>query len=558
MRKAIAIVAYDRSQYFETVVPSILNQMVAGRPVHETYEIFIFQDGFCEGDPKSDAVGHAKLTAAARAFVPEENLFIQEDNLGVALHFDFIERELFVRRSFDFVLFCEDDLVLAPGYAQVIDMMGDKFADDPRVGMISANPANVTVSAEKQLAGLNQYTPMAHNWGFGLSREFWLKRQPMVDEYLEILRPYGYRQRPTTQITQWLESKGFNPDATSQDFVKQCATLKQGAARIATLFNLGLPIGRSGLHCKPEEFDRMGFNRTVITPRVPVKMADLEQADYERIFGNLSGPLREKPSQLPTRTSEVVFGAVHDESPVTNVPPQAELETPMAPTIPTPPAPPISSPATPSHKDDAKELIKKRFPEIDRLPHMETSGLERLIERLETAQCLLEYGAGGSTVLAARLGVSTILSVESDAGFLEMTFEQARKVNQGAKLVSHPVDIGPTGDWGRPTDRSKVDLWPLYCSSIWSRIKADGLDQPDLILVDGRFRVACFLASMAFAKAGTCILFDDYMDRPHYHVAEKHFEKVGNAGRMAEFIVPEAVDTQSFLSDLLAFSTNDD
>ncbi|KEO92213.1 hypothetical protein EH31_05980 [Erythrobacter longus] len=555
MRKAIAIVAYDRSQYFETVVPSILKQNVDGKPVGDAYEIFIFQDGFCKGDPKSDLVGHAKLTQAARRFVPEENLFIQEENLGVALHFDFIERELFVRRSFDFVLFCEDDLVLAPGYVQVIDMMADKFASDPRVGMISANPADVTVSAEKQLAGLNRYTSMAHNWGFGLSRKFWLKRQPMVDEYLNILRPYGYRQRPTSQITQWLESKGFNPDATSQDFVKQCATLKQGAARISTLFNLGLPIGRSGLHCKPEEFDRMGFNRTVIAPRVPTQMADLEQDEFERIFHNQSGPLRENPMKLPTRTSEVVFGEAMAGGEATKPKEEKPSAVPSS-----PPSDPVAAAPVPSAppKDDAKARIQKRFPQIKRLPHMETAGLEKLIARLEKSQCLLEYGAGGSTVLASTIGVSTIISVESDADFLEATNVDARKVNQGAKLVAHPVNIGPTGDWGRPTDRSAIELWPLYCSSVWKRIRSEDLASPDLVLIDGRFRVSCFLASMALAKPGTVVLFDDYFDRPHYHVAQRHFEYVSEAGRMAEFIVPDNCDVQAILTDMLAYSTNTD
>lgn len=548
MRKAIAIVAYDRSHYFDLVVPSILEQEVDGKPVSETYEIFIFQDGFCEGDANSDKFGHAQLTEAARRFLPDERLFIQEENLGVAFHFDFIERELFLRRSFDFVLFCEDDLVLAPGYVQVIDMMANKFANDPRVGMVSANPADVTMSAEKQLAGINKYMPMAHNWGFGVSREFWLKRQPMVDEYLEILRPFGYRQRPTSQITQWLESKGLKPDATSQDFVKQCATLKQGAARIATLINLGLPIGRSGLHCKPEEFDRMGFNRTVIAPRVPTQMADLDQADFKRIFDNQSAPLRQKPTQDATRTSEAVFGSA-----TPNIEETSLGEATRAVNEPEPaPLPTASS------MNDAKARIQKRFPDLNRLPHMEDAGLEELIGHLEAAKCLLEYGAGGSTALAARIGVPTVISVESDAAFLEASLADAHKANQGTNLVGHPVDIGQTGDWGRPIDRSGIERWPLYCSSVWDRIRNENLASPDLVLIDGRFRVSCFLATLAFAKPGTHVLFDDYCDRPHYHIAEKHCDKLSEAGRMAIFAVPETSDLQAVMTELLAYSTNAD
>ena len=34
---------------------------------------------------------------------------------------------------------------------------------------------------------------------------------------------------------------------------------------------------------------------------------------------------------------------------------------------------------------------------------------------------------------------------------------------------------------------------------------------PDLILIDGRFRVCCFLSSLKYGNVGTKILFDDYL-----------------------------------------------
>jgi hypothetical protein len=40
------------------------------------------------------------------------------------------------------VLFCEDDLILAPGYLAAIEQMRERFADDARVGMMAAHPAN--------------------------------------------------------------------------------------------------------------------------------------------------------------------------------------------------------------------------------------------------------------------------------------------------------------------------------------------------------------------------------------------------------------------------------
>jgi hypothetical protein len=44
---------------------------------------------------------------------------------------------------------------------------------------------------------------------------------------------------------------------------------------------------------------------------------------------------------------------------------------------------------------------------------------------------------------------------------------------------------------------------------------------PELILIDGRFRVGSFLTSYQRAIPGTIILFDDYYSRPEYHFVEK-------------------------------------
>ena len=61
----------------------------------------------------------------------------------------------------------------------------------------------------------------------------------------------------------------------------------------------------------------------------------------------------------------------------------------------------------------------------------------------------------------------------------------------------------------------------------------------DVILIDGRFRVASFLFSLINAKEGSIIIFDDYMNRPHYHVVEEVLEVYENFGRQAVFKVPK-------------------
>lgn len=284
MRKALAVLSYNRDRYFELVLPSILHQRIAGRSVSDLYDIYFFQDGLWENEPEHAATGHRVVANTLRTLTEKYPVFQQEKNLGVALHFDFVERLLFEQKGYDFVAFFEDDLVLAPGYIQALDLMADKFDADPRVGMVSAHPSDPTLPLLDQKKSRHEFATMGHNWGFGLSRTFWQRRQPFVDCYLDLLKGSSYRNRPHKLIWNWLEAAGFSGAASSQDYVKQCGTFGLGACRISTKANFGLPIGRSGLHCKPELFKEMGFDSTVVCDEPITTVADLSDGDFKSLY----------------------------------------------------------------------------------------------------------------------------------------------------------------------------------------------------------------------------------------------------------------------------------
>ena len=54
-----------------------------------------------------------------------------------------------------------------------------------------------------------------------------------------------------------------------------------------------------------------------------------------------------------------------------------------------------------------------------------------------------------------------------------------------------------------------------YANWLWQN-----KDKPDLVLIDRKFRVYCFLTSLKLCDAGSKIIFDDY-DREEYHVVEQ-------------------------------------
>jgi len=80
-----------------------------------------------------------------------------------------------------------------------------------------------------------------------------------------------------------------------------------------------------------------------------------------------------------------------------------------------------------------------------------------------------------------------------------------------------------------------------------------GSVKPDLVLIDGRFRVACFLHSLLAAEPGTPILFDDYSNRPHYHLVEESYPIEQTEGRQALFRVPAELDREVIGRELEGF-----
>lgn len=171
-------------------------------------------------------------------------------------------------------------------------------------------------------------------------------------------------------------------------------------------------------------------------------------------------------------------------------------------------------------------------------PHMEPAGQALLVERLGRAKVFLEYGSGGSSVLAASHPLDRIYSVDSDEAFLAAVDAKVKASGAPAGRY-HPVyaNIGPTGAWGHPVSSERAALWPRYVSHVW-QVMMQNHETPDLVLIDGRFRVASFLISAMMAPAGTVILFDDYFDRSAYHAVERFISPSRAAGRMAEFVVP--------------------
>lgn len=165
------------------------------------------------------------------------------------------------------------------------------------------------------------------------------------------------------------------------------------------------------------------------------------------------------------------------------------------------------------------------------------------------AGAILEYGSGGSTALAAGMPGKTVLSVESDPAWACMIEAHVATIQRADRVVLRHVDIGPVRRWGAPSSRAHAPFFHLYPLAIWSDPE---FRHPDVVLIDGRFRPACFAAVAMKIERKVTVLFDDYRNRPHYAGVERLARPVELVGRMARFELEPGPVQKAHLDWILA------
>lgn len=198
--------------------------------------------------------------------------------------------------------------------------------------------------------------------------------------------------------------------------------------------------------------------------------------------------------------------------------------------------------------DIANEILTR--PELT-LPEIEAAALRAAYGQ---ARVILEYGSGGSTLMAAEMPGKRIFSVESDPDWVArmQAWLSLHPPAPGSQVDVIWCDIGPTGAWGHPTDMSQHHKFARYPLEVWDR---EDFVQPDVILVDGRFRTGCALAAAFRSQAPVKVLIDDYMRRQHYHRVEKFIGRPDMVGRMGVFTVEPAPVPAEALGQIIEMMT---
>ncbi len=90
--------------------------------------------------------------------------------------------------------------------------------------------------------------------------------------------------------------------------------------------------------------------------------------------------------------------------------------------------------------------------------------------------------------------------------------------------------------YGRPGPGSTADECIAYSDAIYATPK-----DVDLVLIDGRFRVACALKCFLHVGSDCVVAFDDYLDRPHYHVVGQFYETIDTRHKRMVILKKRAV-----------------
>ena len=152
-------------------------------------------------------------------------------------------------------------------------------------------------------------------------------------------------------------------------------------------------------------------------------------------------------------------------------------------------------------------------------------------KKLKKCKVYFEYGAGNSTLLANKLKKKYI-SIEADKSFFNYLKYQKKISNLKY------IDIGPTKYFSYPIlpfflIQKKIELYCNHINLLYLYLNK----VPDLILIDGRFRVKTFLSILEFLiqnkiQNKIIIIIDDYQNRYNYKILEKivQINKIGRFG----------------------------
>ena len=496
----LAIMSFGRPDLLAGVLRDLRDQTLSldDRQVH------LFQDGNVDTETGKVLVEDCvrdDCIARFREVFPEGNIIASKVNLGIAFNFDRAERVTLGPSGAEAAAFFEDDMALSEHYLEALSGLIDFALNEELVGYVAAYGEH-RARLDEQLERRNEIVPMRHKWGFGLTRRQWERQMPIIEPYLRLIEGKNYVDRDHRRIHAYFDSLGYGNSGSSQDAAKDVASDVLGTTKLMCYVCYGKYLGKTGVHQLAEEYRKAGYADTVLFPH-PVDAFNLPNKE------RLDKMIAWQRDAARTATAAAVQH--------------------------------VASPRTKANLGD---------------PHLFGGELEALARIMRDGhRRYQEFGAGGSTLLAIRSGLERVVAIDSDPDWVAAVRsnpEIAAAIETGRADILH-ADIGPVAEWGNPKSRDQTEKWPNYFAAAWETW-ARRAEKPDLVYVDGRFRVACCLSVILTVGVNAelrLLLHDVGPERPYYEEVLEFFDVVEQVNTLMVLKTKRDVATSKVMSVFL-------
>lgn len=290
MKKAIAIIAYNRPEYFARCLNSIMQNNI------DDFDVFIFIDG------NSSEKEHIEITKSHNRSI---EIITQHKSLGSGLHQFYVKNFIFKERNYDRCLFIEDDVITSKYLVDICENLyewgNSEIGDIGAVSGFSAHPLLV----EEKRKNIDKVLINTIMGAIYIDKLCWLKIEPLMSEYISFIKDIKYSERPHTSIQEWMKnviSRSHNEHklaknsilnlyeyfkidnfSSAQDVAMSLSMLVNGYCYLSTYVNRALNIGEYGTHVTPETFKNVGFDKLFLEEYESDKELKNFNLVYERI-----------------------------------------------------------------------------------------------------------------------------------------------------------------------------------------------------------------------------------------------------------------------------------
>ena len=245
---AVTFLSFDRFH----LMKACLHQVTKFLPPR--WPLKIFQDGWI--DLHGREVGSANKVRRSLELFSRRKLDVEFHgslNRGVAEVVYEAECWAFEEVGADCLILLEDDIFVSRHFFRTMATLSQFAANSADIGAFSAY-GDASKGYLEQFLARNNFAPMHHRWGGGMSRDFWLRGRADYLRYLSLMKGIPYRLRPHDKIFEFL--RGFRnaqnvAHISSQDGAHTAIMLHHGGFSVMPPTSYAVNLGKRGLHSSP-------------------------------------------------------------------------------------------------------------------------------------------------------------------------------------------------------------------------------------------------------------------------------------------------------------------